>query len=219
MHFAWDVSTSVIGVCMFLDDGTATRFGALFPGKFETMAEKYAHVAREIPQLVKEWCEGVCEPRDCHHFIEDRLGNFSKGQTTLQTLMKLAAMNAVVTHCIISLDPVDVSRVTHILPNVAKKWAGLKVPKGGDKKAYAIQLALDLCPSFPYELTVQGNPKKGVEDMADAFVTGIAGFRMRRAGAFDTGKAQASKKVSRRAKDRKKGPRRVRLPVPVLQTP
>jgi hypothetical protein len=219
-YMAWDVSTSVIGACLLTEDGVALNFDWIDLTKFETMPEKYQHVSIHVPMIIDGWCrDRSLDPSYVHHFVEDRLGNFSKGATTLQTLMKLSAINAVTTSCIINHGQSDPRRVTHILPVTAKKWAGLKVPKGESKKVYAVRFARDYSPAFPYSETKDGNPRKGVEDMADALVTGVAGLRMRSAGALSPGKAKAAPKKPRRAKDRKEGKGRVRLPLPDLSTP
>jgi hypothetical protein len=219
-YMCWDVSTSIIGACLLTENGVALDFTWIEPGKLETMTEKYQYVATQVPMIIERWCrERSLDQSYVHHFIEDRLGNFSKGATTLQTLMKLSAINAVTTSCIINHGQSDPRRVTHILPVTAKKWAGLKVPKGESKKEHAVRFARAYSPVFPYAETKDGNPKKGVEDMADALVTGVAGLRMRSAGALSPGKAKAAPKKPRGAKDRKEGKGRVRLPVPVLSTP
>src|SRR5260221_6485062 len=132
-------------------DGTTVGYWALRI-KGDTQLAKYKSALALIDGVLHELPTG-----DRLHFVEDRLGNYSQGKTMRQTLMVLAGMNAVVSHHLNCDAP-----VTHILPVSAKRIVGLKVPKGGDKKAEAIKLvrALD-GDRFPFRLTREGNPAPG----------------------------------------------------------
>lgn len=191
MIIGWDVSTSFIGVCVSLFDGTF-RYRVI-EVKGETMLEKYRFVKGAIgPFLLGLQAEFGDEPRT--HIVEDRLGNFSQGKTMQQTLMKLAQMNAVVSH-FLDLD----GKVIHVHPSRAKSLAGLKVPKGGDKKAEAIKLVRSRDGSFPYTQTKAGNPKAGVADMADAWLLTIAGTKIL-GGEAELGEGQKARRSVRKAR-------------------
>lgn len=190
MIIGWDVSTSFIGICASLPDGTF-RYRVI-EVKGETMLEKYRYAESSISLFLAGIKAEFEEPRV--HIVEDRLGNFSQGKTMQQTLMKLAQMNAVVSH-FLDLD----GQVIHVHPSRAKSLAGLKVPKGGDKKAEAIKLVRSRDGSFPYTQTKAGNPKAGVADMADAWLLTIAGTKIL-GGEAELGQAKEARRGDRKAR-------------------
>lgn len=171
MIIGWDVSTSAIGVCVKDDAGATLEFGVIYP-------HGDSHLLKQISasdQVVK-FCQHMVRVyggTPMSHFVEDRLGGFSGGLTTRQTLMALSAMNAVVS--------VTLSRngsVVHVPPVSAKRIVGLRVPKGGDKKATVVGLVRSVEPSFPYSETRSGNAARGVDDMADAWMLAETGRRI-----------------------------------------
>lgn len=178
ISIGWDVSTSVIGVCAKKEDGTSVFYEAI-KIKGDTMIEKYSYAVKAV-NIIVDYLKSLDSNRK--HIVEDRLGNFSKGATTLDTLMKLAQMNAVVSY-ILSLD----AKVTHIHPSTTKRIIGLKKTdddpevidkKTGkwNKKLAVVKLARISDPLFPFKLTPGGNFVAGVEDMADAFALAKAGL-------------------------------------------
>lgn len=169
----WDISTSIIGICaMELESGRTLAYHALRV-EGETMMRKYDSATAQAASVIEGILGAAKDP--IHHFVEDRLGNFSAGKTMLQTLMKLAQMNAVMSWHIESWGP-----VTHIHPSTAKRLAGLKVPKGADKKLEAIKLVRSVDSAFPYKVTKAGNPAAGIADMADAWLLVTAGRKLLR---------------------------------------
>jgi hypothetical protein len=197
----WDVSTSAIGICV-KREGLPNLYHVIFP-KGTTHLEKH----RDAYWKVHEWIEQLClfhgASGPFHHFVEDRLGGFS-GVTTKQTLMALAAMNAVVS---LSLSGSGV--VTHIPPVTTKRIMELKVDKdvGEDKKQAVVKLARSSDPSFPYQSNKTGKGdhpwKKGVDDMADAWLLAEAGAKVLK-GEAEIGpkkKTRGGKKKTRRPKD------------------
>lgn len=190
----WDISTSAIGICVVDPDGER-KYRVIFPHG-ETQLQKHRSATQQITDLLLE-LDLHRDGWEVHHFVEDFLGGFTGGLTTRQTLMKLAAMNAIVSHCLSSW-----GAVTHISPSTVKKIVGLTVPKGGDKKIEVIKLARQKDPSFPYAETVHGNYVKGTDDMADAMMLAIAGKKIL-SGEAQIGqskKASSGSKKTRRAK-------------------
>lgn len=186
----WDISTSAIGVCVREDDGRTREFGVIYPVGL-THAQKHRNAAGQIISF----CKRVCP--QASHYVEERLGGFTGGMTTRQTLMALAAMNAVASFIL-----ADFGTVTHVTPIAAKRIAGLIVPKGGDKKQAVIGLVRSREPSFPYAETAHGNPVRGTDDMADAWLLSEAG-RLLQSGQASLGhksKASGGKTKARRAK-------------------
>lgn len=200
----WDISTSAIGVCVRDDDGRTLEFGVIYPAG-ATHAEKHRNAAAQVINF----CRRVCP--NATHYVEERLGGFTGGLTTKQTLMALAAMNAVVSFVLS-----DFGTVVHIPPITAKRIVGLRVEKGGDKKLAVIGLVRSLEPSFPYAETAAGNYVRGTDDMADAWLNAEAGLRVSR-GEAQIGQSKKAKGDRGKARARKAGgPKegRVRVPVP-----
>ena len=168
MIVGWDISTSAIGICVRRADGKIVEFGVIYP-KGLSQYEKH----RDAANQVSTFCKRVCP--QAQHFVEERLGGFTGGKTTRQTLMVLASMNAVVSFVLADFGP-----VVHIAPITTKRITGLVVPKGGDKKVEVIRLARSREPSFPYAETAAGNYVRGTDDMADAWLLAEAGLMISR---------------------------------------
>lgn len=168
MLIGWDVSTSAIGICVKADDGT-TEFGVIYPAG-ETHAIKHRNAAAQVDAFCKRICSGSVT-----HVVEQALGGFSGGMTSKQTLMALAAMNAVISFVLSSH-----GTVLHILPVTTKKITGLKKLEGEDKKDAVVRWSRENEPSFPYRETPAGNYAKGVDDMADAALLAHAGGKIAR---------------------------------------
>ncbi len=203
-NFGWDVSTAVIGMCCLDASGEAQLIEHIRLFDVDGgLTAKYHVAAVGITDFIdrsRRACPGTGE----RHFIEERLLN-KEGRTTRQVVAMLAAINAVATHVIIEACQGDHTSVTHLHPSRVKRLVGLQVPKGGDKKAAAIALARTRCASFPYALNRGGvNPVRGTDDMADAYITALAGYTLDRAdkGAEDGPVA----KVPRRPRDRASRP-------------
>lgn len=200
----WDISTSAIGVCVRDDDGRTREFGVIYPAG-ATHAEKHRSAAAQVTRFCKRVCPSAT------HYVEDRLGGFTGGLTTRQTLMALASMNAVISFVLS-----DFGTVVHIPPITAKRIVGLRVPKGGDKKIAVIGLVRSLEPSFPYAETAAGNYVRGTDDMADAWLNAEAGLRVSR-GEAQIGQPKKAKGRGGTPRTRKAGgpeEGRVRVPMP-----
>lgn len=204
MIVGWDISTSAIGVCVRDADGKTLEFGVIYP-----VGATHAQKHRSAASQVSNFCKRVCP--QASHYVEERLGGFTGGMTTKQTLMALAAMNAVVSFVLADFGP-----VIHIPPITTKRITGLKVPKGGDKKIEVIGLVRSREPSFPYAETAAGNYVKGTDDMADAWLLAEAGLKITR-GEASIGQPKQIKGGNRKARSRKGDGSKeggVRIPVP-----
>lgn len=153
----------------------------IFP-EGQTALEKWRDAAKKVNTVL----DGIDQFATLHHIVEERLGGFTGGLTTKQTLMALAAMNAVV-----STELSYVGDVTYIAPVTTKRIMGLTslALPGEDKKETVVRLARSSCPSFPY--VEKKKPKKapkgkvypwvvGTDDMADAWLLAEAGLRLLR---------------------------------------
>jgi hypothetical protein len=189
----WDISTAAIGICV-KREGKEHEFHVIFP-KGDEALDKWRYANQAIHEIIGE----IMEPEESAvHVVEQRLGGFTGGLTTKQTLMALAAMNAVV-----SVALSHSGQVHYILPVTAKALTKFKDRQkdGEDKKETVVRLAKAACPGFPYkEKKVSGKPKKGkgktypwvkgVDDMADAWLL---------VEAFQAQKDKASSEQSKKA--------------------
>ena len=114
------------------------------------------------------------------HFVEERLGGFSGGMTSAQTLMKLAQMNALVSYIVWTFNAGSTNdELTYIHPMTWKsalKHEGLVIPKGCNKKEVTLAYVRNREPKFVVELNKVGKPQPWSYDEADAFCIARAGF-------------------------------------------
>lgn len=204
MIVGWDISTSAIGICVRDDDGKVIEFGVIYPSG-SSHAEKHKNAASQVVTFCKRICNNA------RHYVEERLGGFTGGFTSAQTLMALSAMNAVISFVLSDFGP-----VTHIAPASVNRIVKFKKPKGSDRKEEVVKLVRSLESSFPYEETIHGNPVKGTDDMADAWMLSEAGLRVEKglASLERSTKVASNNSKARAAKigSPKKG--RVRIPLP-----
>lgn len=174
--FGWDVSTAVIGVCAVSNTGPVL-WNTIDLRRFDDMIEKYRHARNSICAILNDRLFVGCE---VDHTIEDRLGGFTRGMTNQNTLLKLSAMNAVVTSFIDTYG--SNQSIRHLLPRTVMKHVGLKAQKGEDKKKIAVEFArketVDCVNPFVPEYTKGGNFKPGVTDLADAYLLARAGLNI-----------------------------------------
>jgi hypothetical protein len=177
--YGWDISTSIIGVSVFTDEGKYTKSFYIDLRKIEGQLEK--------ARAFHDWLKGtsINVENVSNHFIEERLGNFSAGHTMMQTLTKLAAFNAVVSYIIWNHNVGEgrVVNVHYLHPSSWKavmKRDGLIIPKGSaEKKKLTLEFVRKVQPGFPYEenLNKKGNPQPWLYDLADAYCIGRSGWR------------------------------------------
>jgi len=173
--FGWDISTSIIGITILTDQGAFVKSCYLDLRKCDGLLDKSHEVECLIYQFAKTYGQ-----YDNIHFVEDRLGNFSKGLTSLQTLMTLAAFNSTVSYLIWQQFNVctGMVKVVHLhlmtIKSVMKKM-GLVIPKGANKKALTLEWVSLREPSFPVTLNKNGNPQPYCFDMADSYVVARTG--------------------------------------------
>lgn len=196
MIIGWDISTSAIGVCV-RRDGHPDEFHVIFP-EGKTHLQKWRSATDQVTELMRTIPES---DHGVTHVVEERLGGFTGGLTTKQTLMALSAMNAVVAHLLS-----HTGDVIFIPPVTTKRITGLIVDKaaGEDKKSAVVKLARQLCPSFPYVEGKTGKWVKGTDDMADAWLLAEAGLKITKGEATlgPKTKVKRGKGQARSAKDR-----------------
>lgn len=164
----WDISSSVIGFCLYDSDRDLYIYDFLDLRKCDSMEEKYDHANVFVEKKLLDQTVTL-------NVIEERLKSFSNGFTNKNTIIKLTAINAVVSYQIQKI--CGKSTILRLVPVTVKKLTGLKVDKGEDKKRKAIEFAKLKDPDFPIAYKRGGiNFVDGTDDMADAFLLAVAGF-------------------------------------------
>jgi hypothetical protein len=186
MIYGCDVSTSIIGLAKFNNDGTFIRADYCDLRDVEGLLAK-ADAFREFLAGLTP-LRGFYSDEKNYVFVEERLGNFAAGRTMLQTLMKLAAFNAVCSYILWRHENSSGKHrdIIHLHPSTWKsimKKEGLIIPKGSDKKK---EITLDFVrrkePDFESIVVLNGmnrnnNPQPWCFDMADAYCLGRSGFK------------------------------------------
>ncbi|MHB8407929.1 MAG: hypothetical protein ACYDHY_07585 [Acidiferrobacterales bacterium] len=183
MVFGFDVSTSVIGLSYFDNDGKLFHSDHIDLSKTEGMIEKMQVASRWFAAFLSGIKGAACWHEKHYVFIEERLGNFSAGRSMLQTLMKLAAFNFAFSWevwCQFTAAHADCT-LRHIHPSTVKaimKHEGLIIPKGSkNKKQITLEFVVNREPTFPVDFTRTGTPKPYMFDRADAYITALAGIK------------------------------------------
>lgn len=188
MYFGWDISTSIVGVTVLDECGKWVKSSHFDFAKFSE--------SRSLHDKMDEsrwWVEEFLAPFSSgshHHFFEERLANFAKGRTRLQTLMRLAGFNALFSYEVWRIHreicPYEKGGVgilsTHIHPSTVKavmKREGLVIPKGGDKKKITLDFVRSTVPGWEVFLNRNENPHPFNFDRADSYITARAGFLRR----------------------------------------
>lgn len=186
MIFGIDVSTSIVGVSSFSNDGVFVRADFCDLRKVEPdLFKKGKTVEPFFLNLFSELSlSGSLDPNDVI-YVEDRLANFTVGKTMMQTLMKLAAFNTLVSWIAFgALNGAGPQRLNppimiHIHPSTVKSLMtkeGLVIPRGSDKKKLTLEYVCRREPKFPIILNRNGKPQPYCYDMADGYITGRAGY-------------------------------------------
>lgn len=188
MIIGWDISTSIIGVSFFTDDGKYVSSDHLDLRKISCPSNVEDLVDKSF--AAEEWIDGIAERlsseghKDNDHYIEDRLGNFSFGKSMIQVLMKLAAFNSTVSYLIYRCFHMKEcgGNMVHIHPSTVKaimKKEGLVIPKGGDKKQLTLDFVVAKEPNFVVDKNRNDNPQPWNFDRADSYVIARAGYLRR----------------------------------------
>jgi len=229
LYYGWDVSSSAIGCCCQREDGSVVLIRAVRLDKIEGgITAKYQTAANGMRRFIADCRDTVgllMVPGRTNetHFIEQRLKNMV-GKTNKDTLLALAAFNGMATYVIIDECGGDHMRVQHLYPAETKRAVGVfasREEKEADVhivKKKSIAYVMERYKEFPYTLNRGGvNPEKGVDDMADAFITVDAG-RQLTTGALTRKKTKPAKKVAGKTSDRKEGKKRGGVQLPVVFT-
>jgi hypothetical protein len=173
MIYGWDISTAIIGLSCFQNDGTYEHSFHLDLRKIDGQLSKADAFKKFMGEFLLQ--QGMQN----HHFIEERLGGFSAGRTSAQVMMKLAQFNAICSYILWTHDPGPHRAVIYLHPSTWKavmKREGLLIPKGADKKLLTLEYVKRKVPGFQITLNRNDKPQPWHYDEADAYCIGRAGY-------------------------------------------
>lgn len=179
--YGWDISTSVVGLSLFNDDGSFYGAAYLDLRKIDGQLSK-ADAFKEWISTARVNFQDNKDGGTNYHFIEERLGGFAGGRTSAQVLMKLAQFNAICSYILWNHHPGPHRQVAYLHPSTWKslmKHEGLIIPKGADKKEITLEFVIRKEPAFKGFLEKNRNDKwqPWCYDMADAYCLGRSGYR------------------------------------------
>lgn len=170
-----DVSTSMIGVCLFKNH----KFFSM--DKIEVGKDKeFFKKADRVNSYIKK----LCEDYDITElYIEDILQSFSRGLSSAKTISQLARFNGIVSF--IAYKHTGLTPV-YLNVNTCRKTLGIKIVKTEDKKQQVIKWVVKDLRGYKFETKVLSRGKnkgnvvyeKWVNDMADAYVVCKAGIKL-----------------------------------------
>jgi Holliday junction resolvasome RuvABC endonuclease subunit len=170
-----DVSTSMIGVCLFKNH----KFFMM--DKIETGKDKeFFHKADRVNSYIKK----LCEDYDITElYIEDIFQSFSRGLSSAKTISQLARFNGIVSF--IAYNHTGLTPV-YLNVNTCRKTLNIKIVKTEDKKEQVIKWVVKDLRGYKFETKVLSRGKnkgnvvyeKWVNDMADAYVVCKAGIKL-----------------------------------------
>tara|TARA_Y100000592_G_scaffold22093_1_gene34216 strand:+ start:16840 stop:17391 length:552 start_codon:yes stop_codon:yes gene_type:complete len=177
MNLGLDISTSVIGICIF-DDANFVLMDKINLSKIKNIFEKARETERVLDNIFKNYnIENV--------YIEDILLAFRRGMSSSKTLMQLARFNGIVSNIVYrscGLMPV------YINVNTARKLLGIKIDKNSsiDKKRQVLNWVDNDLGGYKWEEKVisRGKNKGCVKlenfcyDMSDSYVICKAGIKI-----------------------------------------
>lgn len=176
----FDVSTSIIGVCVFKEK----KFDKMFNidlRKCKCFFEKTRKTKLEVKKILDEYSHDEIDSI----YVEDIMQSFSRGLSSAKTLTQLARFNGIVSYILY-----DISGLTPVYLNVnsARKLLGVKIDKNSktDKKEQVRQWVDNYTLNqlaWPTKVLKSG-PDKGKTrlcsycfDMADSYIVALAGFK------------------------------------------
>lgn len=179
MFYGWDISTSIVGASVFDGCGTYVTSSYCDLRKVDSLNEKADACEQFLRRVLTYDVSGSSDV----HFIEDRLMSFSLGATSKNTLMKLASFNAIVSF-LIHRNAFNGSTIVMLHPSKVKatmRKLGLIINKGDDKKQMTLEFVMSRERDFKPSYNRNGKPNPWCYDMADSFITALAGIVLERA--------------------------------------
>ena len=165
MILGLDISTSIIGYTILDEANTIIECDCIRLEKFKDFFIKAKNTKNKLSNLAGKYDITAV-------YIEESLQAFKPGFSSAGTIQALSKFNGVVSWLcneIFDLTPEYISAAT------ARKFCGIKVPKGEKAKPFVFNFVVDTVPEFKVEFTAKGNPIPGSFDKADSYVIARAG--------------------------------------------
>ena len=170
-----DISTSITGFAVLDKDGELVYSDSIDLRKYKTIFRKSVEIKEKILDIFEEFVLDSLGDAIEHIYIEQSLHMFMRGKSSAKTLSTLTRFNGIVSWLIYELFEIEPK---YIAATSARKYCGIKVPRGQKSKQVVLQHLLENEPAFSVEYTSHGNPKPESYDLADAIVVATAGYRL-----------------------------------------
>ena len=167
MILGLDVSTSRIGWAIFNDKGDYVD-SDFFKTNAKTGLEERASdfENKVIKPLFSKY--SITDVR-----IEEPFSMFSGGKTTAKTMSSLQRFNGMIS--LVAFQ--HLGKAPELIgATSARSKCGIKVPRGTKAKEVVLKWVSENINGFIMEYTVQGNPKPGLDDEADAIIVAMSHF-------------------------------------------
>lgn len=171
MILGLDVSTSIVGVCIYDEDDGLVELERIDLRKEKNFFNKAKLVEIFLTNIL------VIHPQITSVFIEDILQGYSRGLSSAKTITQLARFNGIVSFLACKIFDVEPQ---YINVNTARKTLGIKIDKTSklDKKEQVLLWADNDLGGYNWpKKTLKSGPRKGETelakfcyDMADAYV-------------------------------------------------
>lgn len=168
MILGLDISTSIIGVCIYDDrKEKIVKTDHIDLRKVGGLLHK--------AQVVEDYIDSnLLNQKIDYIFIEEALMFFRRGGSTAKTMSVLQRFNGIVSWLCFKGLKIEPRYVT---PISARSRCGIKVPRGKKAKDVVMEHFID-SKEFPIEYTRYGNVQKYCYDIADAIVVAKAGSKI-----------------------------------------
>lgn len=165
MILGLDISTSIVGYTILDKENKIIECDCIRLEKFKDFFVKTKNVKNKLEALAKK-------NNITNVYVEESLQAFTPGYSSASTIQSLAKFNGVVSWlCFEIFDVIP----EYISAGTARKFCGIKVPRGEKAKPFVFNFVVDSVPEFKVEFTAKGNPVPGSFDRADSYVIAKAG--------------------------------------------
>ena len=168
MILGLDVSTSIVGVCVYDDiKEKIVKTDYIDLRKVGSFLEK----AQVVENYIKN---DLSDEKIDYVFIEEALMFFRRGGSTAKTMSVLQRFNGIVSWlCFKNLE----IEPRYVTPISARTRCGIRVPRGKKAKEVVMEHFIET-KEFQIEYTRYGNVQKYCYDIADAVVVAKAGSKI-----------------------------------------
>ena len=166
MILGLDVSTSIVGATLLDNDGKIVYCNAWDLRKYKDHFTKAEVVKNELCDTRFDDVTRVIIEKPVSSF-------FGTGGSSAKVITTLARFNGIISW--ICKERFK-SNPEFIVSTTARKYCGVKVPRGTKAKEFVLNFVAENVDDFMIEYTKFGNPKPGSFDKADSYILAKAGF-------------------------------------------